>query len=52
MIILNHEYFVYKFEGSFDGFVKVENGVVEPNSNGESIFGESVFEKTCYDVFI
>lgn len=48
----DHEYFVYKFEGSFDGFVRVENGVVEPNSNDESIFCESVFEKTDYDDFI
>lgn len=48
----DREYFVYTFEGSFDGFVKVENGVVEPNSNDESIFSESIFEKTDYDVFI
>lgn len=48
----DHEHFVYKFEGSFDGFVRVENGVVKPNSNDESIFCESVFEKTDYDAFI
>ncbi len=48
----DHEYFAYKFEGSYDGFVKVENGVVEPNSIDDSVFGESVFEKTDYDTFL
>lgn len=48
----DREYFAYTFEGSFDGFVKVENKVVEPNSNDGSVFCESVFAKTDYDTFL
>ncbi len=46
----DREFFKYKFEGSFDGFVKIENCKVIPPQNSDSVFEETTYDSLIIEI--